>query len=150
MGISAFIDPEVVTALGLTDAQKTKIAAIRTEGMAKLADLRPGGPFGQATDSTDVNAYRDASRKLTGEMVRQVVESFTPEQKKAWADLVGDSADAAPAVAPRPTGPTRALLVLMGRGGVAGSASRLTRQIALIENERFSPNSTSTRRPATP
>jgi len=82
MGAQAFNDPEVVSALKLTDDQKAKIKSINEDTMAKMQDLRQ-----------DFQNDREGAMKkmaeIRNETTTKVLGVLTSEQKATWKDLTG-------------------------------------------------------------
>jgi len=82
MGAQAFNDPEVVSALKLTDDQKAKIKSINEDTMAKMQDLRQDFQ----------NDREGAMKKMTeirNETTTKVLGVLTSEQKATWKDMTG-------------------------------------------------------------
>jgi Spy/CpxP family protein refolding chaperone len=74
-GARAFADPEIATALKLTDAQKEKIKSINDDFMAEMSAARQGGP-GQIA-------------QLRKQSMKKISEVLTEEQQKTWHEMTG-------------------------------------------------------------
>jgi hypothetical protein len=94
LGVRAFTNEEVVTALKLTDEQKDKIKGI-SEEYAKDARELFGGGFrpGQQPDPEKQAENTKKRRKLEREAIEKITTSLTAEQKAEWAKLVGEPFD---------------------------------------------------------
>lgn len=98
MGINAFTDTEVVSALNLTDSQKTSIKGLsgdfakdRREIMAEV-----GGGKGGGGKNFDVEKFQEAQKKVSKvqkEYLGKAVDLLTDDQKKTWKTLIGESFD---------------------------------------------------------
>jgi Spy/CpxP family protein refolding chaperone len=82
-GAMAFVDPEVVKALSLSEEQQGKVKSINEEMQAGMRDLFTPG---QAPDE-DTRKKMDDLRKSTGD---KLVALLTPEQKTKWTQLQGE------------------------------------------------------------
>ena len=82
-GAMAFVDPEVVKALSLSEEQQGKVKSINEEMQAGMRDLFTPG---QAPDD-DTRKKMDDLRKSTGD---KLVALLTPEQKTKWTQLQGE------------------------------------------------------------
>lgn len=77
----AFSDPEVATALKLTDEQKEKIKTIREESGKSFRDLAQGG------NREEARKKMDEMRKAHDE---KLMGLLTDEQKAKWKELTGE------------------------------------------------------------
>ncbi len=83
-GLQAFSKDDVVTALKLTDDQKTAIKAT-TDGLQKdMQDLFANAGTGTRPDFTKIAGMRK-------DALDKVVNGLTDDQKKTWKDLTGDT-----------------------------------------------------------
>jgi eukaryotic-like serine/threonine-protein kinase len=82
-GAQTFRDPEVITALKLTDDQKQKIKTIQDDARQESSRLFQRG----AGNQEDLRKKRDAFNKETQQ---RLVSLLTPEQKAVWKDLTGE------------------------------------------------------------
>ncbi len=82
-GAGAITNPEVATALGLSDTQKEKITKIQEDQRAKMRDLFQGG--GGRPDEATRKKMEDL-RKATDEQIQAVLSA---EQKTKLKDLLG-------------------------------------------------------------
>ena len=82
-GAQAFSDPEVATAISLTDQQKEKIKTIQDDARQQGGQARRGGGNQQEAQSR-----RDAMRKETE---GKVMSLLTVEQKAKWKELTGET-----------------------------------------------------------
>ncbi len=80
--VLAFINPEVIKELKLTDAQKEKIKEIWQQTMDQKADI-----FQNIHDRAEIRKKRDEVDKSA---VEKVVSEFNPEQKAKWKELIGE------------------------------------------------------------
>jgi hypothetical protein len=83
-GAQAFSDPEVATALKLTDEQKAKIKTIQDDARQESSRLFQRG----AANQDELRKKREAFNKETTE---RLVSLLTAEQKATWKDLTGDA-----------------------------------------------------------
>jgi RNA polymerase sigma factor (sigma-70 family) len=86
VGMSAFLDPEYVTLLKLTEEQQGKVQVIvaqaRQVQRQRLGGVVPGGVV-------DVDSYRQADKAA----VQQILELLTEDQRRTWRDLTGEEFD---------------------------------------------------------
>jgi hypothetical protein len=86
-GLRAFSEEDVNKVLKLTEPQREKIRTINEEALQEFAAIFQG------SDSPPSGNYQDAMKKVTTlrkETLAKGVAALTPEQKKAWKDLVGN------------------------------------------------------------
>ena len=81
-GPQALSEPEVATALGLTDEQKTKAKAIQEKSWADGRELFQGGGDRQGAWQKAEDLRKKAGEDLTA--------LLTDEQKTKWKDLTGE------------------------------------------------------------
>jgi RNA polymerase sigma factor (sigma-70 family) len=81
VGMSAFLDPEYVKLLKLTDEQQGKVQTIIAQAHQVLLQQHPGG-----VGDFD---YRQANKAA----VQQILELLTADQRRTWRDLTGDAID---------------------------------------------------------
>jgi len=85
MGAAAFSNTEIVTALSLTDDQKTKVkeiqAAARPQGGA--------GAFNPDATPEERQAAMAKMRETRAKALKDMIALLTPDQAKTWADLTG-------------------------------------------------------------
>jgi hypothetical protein len=100
MGINAFSDAEVVSALNLTDSQKTSVKGYVTDfgkdSREIMTEAGFGGGKGGNKGGGDPEKMADARKKIEKarkEYVGKVVDALTDEQKKTWKGLIGDAFD---------------------------------------------------------
>ncbi len=82
-GAEAFSDPEVATALKLTEDQKEKIQTIREDARKEMTDL-----FKNAAGNRE-----EAFKKMAGmrkEIAEKVTAVLNAEQKKMWKEMLGE------------------------------------------------------------
>jgi Spy/CpxP family protein refolding chaperone len=89
-GPGAYLKPDNVTDLKLTDEQKTKLKAINDELQKDTGELRRGagggkGGFGQVSPET-----REKITALTKEANEKAAEVLTAEQKSKWKEVTGE------------------------------------------------------------
>jgi hypothetical protein len=82
MGIFAFHEADVVTALELSDAQRAAIRDIEFRGIERLHRARRAADFTADFD----NKARLAFNRQT---VQQVLEILSPQQQGKWKELTG-------------------------------------------------------------
>jgi len=88
-GMQALLDPEVATALTLSDAQKEKIKSIDDDVRAELSSLRPtGGPGGGAGGGAGGNPFQKM-QALRKEAMSKALGVLTDPQKKTWQGMTG-------------------------------------------------------------
>jgi RNA polymerase sigma factor (sigma-70 family) len=80
-GMSAFLDPEYVKLLKLTDEQQGKVQAIIAQAHQVPLQQHPGrvGDFD--------------SRQADKAAIQQILELLTEDQRRTWRDLTGDAID---------------------------------------------------------
>jgi len=96
MGVAAFSDAEVVSALSLTDSQKTSIKSSVTDFDKDRADINKEMRGGGGKGGFDPEKMKEANakiQKVQKEYVSKVVDTLTDEQKKTWKGLLGDTFD---------------------------------------------------------
>jgi len=85
-GVQAFSDPEVQSALKLTDEQKDKLKTINEDARKEMQAAFQGG--GQGGD-------REAAMKKLQELRKDTMDKasavLTADQKKAWKDMTGEA-----------------------------------------------------------
>ena len=87
MGVTAYNEDEVQTALKLTDDQKAKIKTLIDDYNKDRGELMPQrGAGGGGGNFQEILPKLEALAKTYTEKVQAVL---TDEQKKAWKDLVG-------------------------------------------------------------
>jgi hypothetical protein len=96
MRIAAFSDAEVVSALNLTDAQKTTIKGLATDlGKDTMEIFKEGGGGGKGA-KIDPEKLKETQGKVSTkqkEYMTKAVDALTDEQKKTWKTLTGDTFD---------------------------------------------------------
>src|SRR5262249_9412960 len=119
-------DAEMQKALSLTDSQREKFAEIRREAIEKMQKEFPN--FYPPTATAEARQKRlEAQRKMNQETLKRFIETFTPEQKKIWADMNGEPSEAVrtnPVLRPIP-----GLMILT-------PTTRLYWQLMLMNNEK--------------
>jgi len=98
MGIRAFSNKDVQTALKMSDDQKEKIKTVYEAYQKDARELGGGrGGFGggKPTDEEAKKATenRKKSEALRAEAEEKIVTSMSDEQKKAWKDMIGEKFD---------------------------------------------------------
>jgi Spy/CpxP family protein refolding chaperone len=99
MGISAYTNKDVETALKLTEDQKERIKGIVDEYNKDATELRRNGPRfqpGQPPSEEDQKKRAEIQKKvdaLTKEIAEKIAEKLTDEQKKALKDMKGEKFD---------------------------------------------------------
>jgi hypothetical protein len=83
-GVQAFTQPEVQTALKLTDEQKDAIKTITEDAAKQRRDLTQGGGGRGQGNAEKMVAIRKES-------LDRAQKLLTPDQKKTWKDLTGDA-----------------------------------------------------------
>jgi hypothetical protein len=93
MGLPAFNEEDVQTALKFTDDQKSKIKTLLDDYTKDVRELTPprgngggGGGGGGNVDRTEIQQKREA---LTKTYTEKVQSTLTDDQKKAWKELIG-------------------------------------------------------------
>jgi Spy/CpxP family protein refolding chaperone len=81
-GANAFSDPEVVTKLSITDAQKDEIKTIVDESRTEMREI-----FSQIQDDREAGMKKLAEHRK--ETLAKVVAKLNDEQKKTWNELIG-------------------------------------------------------------
>jgi hypothetical protein len=94
-GIGALSDPEVVTKLNLTDAQKTEIQAIGRESMQAAR-----GAFSKDQSQEERQAAMKKLAESRKAALEKAVAKLNDEQQKTWKELLGAPFDYRPD--PRP------------------------------------------------
>jgi hypothetical protein len=82
-GAGAFHDAKVQTALKITDEQKEKIKSIQEDAGKEIRELFTGG-------GRDFRANGEKMQKINKETMKKTMGVLSPEQKKAWRDMVGE------------------------------------------------------------
>lgn len=85
-GPGAYLKPENVKDLSITDEQKTKLKEINTELQKDLAELRGGGMGGFRISPET----REKMTALTKEATEKAVALLTDAQKSKWKELTGE------------------------------------------------------------
>jgi hypothetical protein len=80
-GVQAFNNPEVVSALKLTDAQKEKLNQIRQDMREEMRDIFQGG----GDQAENMKKIRELNKKAA----EKAVSELTPEQKTKWKEMTG-------------------------------------------------------------
>ena len=83
-GIGAFTQPDVQTALKLTDEQKDAVKTISEDATKQRRELTQGGGGRGQGNAEKLAAIRKDS-------LDRVQKLLTPDQKKTWKDLTGDA-----------------------------------------------------------
>lgn len=100
-GINAFHDEEVVSALKLTDSQKTSIKGFTTDFGKDSQEIRSeaglgGGKGGGGKGGFDPEKMAEMNKKIqktSKEYVAKAVDLLNDEQKKTWKTLTGEPFD---------------------------------------------------------
>jgi len=95
-GITAFTSDEIITALKLTDSQKSKVKEIVTEFGKDRAEVfggAGGGGFKGGFDKEKMAENQKKIDKLEKSAFGDVEESLTADQKKTWKELTGEPFD---------------------------------------------------------
>jgi Spy/CpxP family protein refolding chaperone len=82
MGLAAFEDETVDSALKITDDQKDKIRSIQQDGMAAMRELFQGGG--------DRAGMMQKITEMRKDMFNKAVALLTSEQKTAWNEVIGE------------------------------------------------------------
>ena len=97
MRIAAFSDAEVVSALNLTDAQKTTIKGLATDlGKDTMEIFKDGGFKGGKGGGGDPEKMKEMTQKVSTkqkEYMTKAMDTLTDDQKKTWKTLTGDTFD---------------------------------------------------------
>jgi Spy/CpxP family protein refolding chaperone len=94
-GPQAFEDPDVASALKLTDDQKDKIKTLAEDYNKEMAELRPsrrggqGGGGGGGGGGGAAGGNREKIATLRKETMDKVQAVLTDDQKKQWTDMTG-------------------------------------------------------------
>jgi len=94
-GINAFTDPEVLTALNLTDTQKASIKSVSAD-FTKDRDEINKEARGDGGKNFDKEKFADAQKKIQKiqkESFAKVTDLLTDDQKKTWKTLTGETFD---------------------------------------------------------
>jgi hypothetical protein len=86
-GPRAYLKPENVKDLGITDEQKTKLRSISTELEKDVGELRRSGGKGGFNISPET---REKIESLTKEANEKATALLTDEQKSKWKTLIGE------------------------------------------------------------
>ena len=89
-GPGAYLKPENVTDLKLTDEQKTKLKAINDELQKDVQELRRGAGGGKGGFGPLPPETREKMTALTKEASEKAAEVLTAEQKTKWKELTGE------------------------------------------------------------
>ncbi len=89
MGVEAFKDPEVETALKLTDDQKDKIKTITGDFEKERGTLFKGGKGGKGSKGFNPEIF-EKMNTLRKETTEKAVTVLTDEQKQEWKKLTGE------------------------------------------------------------
>jgi Spy/CpxP family protein refolding chaperone len=87
MGVGAFRDEAVITALKLTDEQKDDIKKLGDDLQAQVRELFQGVDF---QDREKMQELRKKSQSIQKEALEKVTKMLSADQKKAWKDLLGE------------------------------------------------------------
>jgi hypothetical protein len=101
MGLSAFSDAEVTTALKLTDSQQSTIKGLSGDFTKERTDIMReagvgGGKGGGGKGNFDPEKMAEANKKVQkaqSEFVAKAVETLNGDQKKTWKELIGEPFD---------------------------------------------------------
>lgn len=94
MGIRAFSDKEVQSALKLTDDQKESIKSIADEyNRERMEIMRGAFQPGERPSEEDRKKMQDKTNALQKDAEEKIAAKLTDEQKKAWKDLIGEKFD---------------------------------------------------------
>jgi Spy/CpxP family protein refolding chaperone len=88
-GPRAFSNPEVKTALNLTDEEVEKMAAIQTEQMQAMREAMQGINFQNMTDD-DRATMQKKMAELQKTTMDKTLELLTPQQTKKWKEMTGE------------------------------------------------------------
>lgn len=83
-GVAAFSDEDVQKALKLTDEQKDDIKKVAEETQKNVQELFQGG------DREKFRENMQKARAMNKEAAEKVVKMLTPEQQKAWKEMIGE------------------------------------------------------------
>lgn len=93
MGLRALEDTEVAKALGITDAQKEKLAAVREEAMqamrGSMEDFRGLRDLPEDQRREKMNQMREKMQKARQEVEAKVLGVLSDEQKKTFEEIKG-------------------------------------------------------------
>jgi len=99
MGIRAYTNKDVETALKITDDQKDQLKAIVETYQKDVQELNQGRPRTQPgqrpseEDQKKIDDIRKKTEALTKETEEKVSTKLTDEQKKLWKDMTGEKFD---------------------------------------------------------
>lgn len=95
LGVRAFSNEEVVTALKLTDDQKNKIKGLSEEYAKDARELFQGlgRPGAGGFDAEKMAEMQKKQRRLQRETMEKITESLTQEQRTEWKGMVGEPFD---------------------------------------------------------
>jgi hypothetical protein len=94
MGVRAFSDKDVQTALKVTDEQKEQIKSITDEYNKERAELmRSAFTPGEQPSEEDRKKMQEKSAALRKDAEDKIAAKLQDEQKKAWKDLIGEKFD---------------------------------------------------------
>jgi hypothetical protein len=110
MGVNAFTDPEVESALKLTDSQKISIKSYTGDFAKDRTDINKeagfgGGKGGGGKGTFDLEKFQEVQKKVQKvqkEYISKAVDNLTDEQKKTWKSLIGEPFDVSKIVPFRP------------------------------------------------
>jgi hypothetical protein len=94
MGLAAYGEEDVQTALKFTDDQKSKIKTLLDDYNKDVRELMPqrgngGGGGGGGGGNVDFQEIQQKREALTKTYTEKVQGALTDDQKKAWKDLIG-------------------------------------------------------------
>jgi hypothetical protein len=94
MGLAAYGEEDVQTALKFTDDQKSKIKTLLDDYNKDVRELMPqrsagGGGGGGGGGNVDFQEIQKKREALTKTYTEKVQGTLTDDQKKAWQDLIG-------------------------------------------------------------
>jgi hypothetical protein len=106
-GVRAFANADIVKELNISDDQKTKIKEITDEYAKASRELGGGRPMvgGQRPTAEQLAESRKKRTELSDKTIEKIAAELTAEQKKIWADMIGEKVDTSkftPALGGRP------------------------------------------------
>ncbi len=97
MGMAAFSNAEVQKKMSFTEAQKETVKATVEAYQKDREELNKDMPrFGRQPSEEDQKKRADVTKKTTAlrkEAEEKIVAALTDDQKKMWADMIGEKAD---------------------------------------------------------
>lgn len=99
MGVNAYTNKDVQTALKLTDDQKEQVKTLTDDYRKESGELMRGvfGQGGGGGDREEMQKKMEEMRKKTTALGKEVTEKITAkltaEQKEAWTKLIGEKFD---------------------------------------------------------